>query len=111
MARKILQHKKLPHEKKISFEEIQDRIVLRMLNEAVWCLQEGILSQPMDGDIGAVFGLGFPPFRGGPFRMIDIVGAQNICNKLEKYATSCGKRFLPAPLLVDYARTKRKFYA
>ncbi len=57
------------------------RILIPMLNEAALCLQEGILSCARDGDIGAVFGLGFPPFTGGPFRYIDTVGAKTILNR------------------------------
>lgn len=64
-------------------EEIQRRLSLVMLNEAVRCLDEGIIGSARDGDIGAVFGIGFPPFRGGPFRHIDTVGAAEIVRQLD----------------------------
>ena len=92
-------------------EEVQFRIASRFINEAVWCLQDGILNSPLDGDIGAVFGLGFPPFRGGPFRFLDSFGAKNLLDKINRFREVCGEHFEPAPLLVDYAKdpTKR-FY-
>ncbi len=91
--------------------EIVERCVFMMLNEAVYCLQEGILFEPMHGDIGAIFGLGFPPFRGGPFRYIDREGARSIVARLETLADQYGPRFTPAPLLKEKAKKNQRFYS
>jgi 3-hydroxyacyl-CoA dehydrogenase/enoyl-CoA hydratase/3-hydroxybutyryl-CoA epimerase len=90
--------------------EIAQRCVLQMVNEAVYCLGEGILRSARDGDVGAVFGLGFPPFRGGPFRYIDAVGASEIVRRLSTYEKTHGVRFRPAPLLAEMARENRVFF-
>jgi 3-hydroxyacyl-CoA dehydrogenase/enoyl-CoA hydratase/3-hydroxybutyryl-CoA epimerase len=87
--------------KQFSPQEIQDRISLMMVNEAVYCLQEGILLSARDGDMGAVFGLGFPPFLGGPFRYIDYMGADKIVEKMELLQQKCGARFKPASMLAE----------
>jgi 3-hydroxyacyl-CoA dehydrogenase/enoyl-CoA hydratase/3-hydroxybutyryl-CoA epimerase len=91
--------------------EAQDRLVFAFLNEAVLCLQEGILRSPRDGDVGAIFGLGFPPFLGGPFRYLDHLGARFAVEMLEKLRARHGERFAPAPLLVDLAREGGRFHA
>lgn len=96
--------------KHINAETIQDRMSLMMLNEAVLCLEEGIVQSPRDGDIGAIFGLGFPPFSGGPFRYLDKVGVPFILEKFKKYGDT-GKRFTPASLLITYAKEGKKFYS
>ena len=88
----------------ISAKEIQQRTVLPMLNEAVRCLEEGVIRSPRDGDIGAVFGIGFPPFRGGPFRYIDSVGAAEVVRQLGELNDRFPGRFEPAELLVAMAR-------
>ncbi len=90
--------------------EIQERLSLVVLNEAVLCLQDGILQSPEDGDVGAVLGLGFPPFLGGPFRYIESLGEGNVVSLLEKYQHKHGARFQPATLLVDMAKNQKRFY-
>ncbi|MEP6766444.1 MAG: 3-hydroxyacyl-CoA dehydrogenase NAD-binding domain-containing protein, partial [Gemmatimonadaceae bacterium] len=69
--------------KEIDKVTMQHRAVLPMLNEAVRCLEEGVISSPRDGDIGAVFGFGFPPFLGGPFRYLDTLGASVVVRMLD----------------------------
>ena len=96
--------------KKVSRDEIQERVVLQMVNEAIRCLGEGILRSARDGDIGAIFGLGFPPFLGGPFRYADAIGAKSLLERLERWHDKLGDRFEPAPLLVEHARDGRRFH-
>ena len=91
-------------------DEIQRRCVLAMVNEAARCLQEGVLRAPRDGDVGAVFGIGFPPFRGGPFRYVDSLGTERIVRALEGLNADRAPRFAPAPLLIEMAREGRRFY-
>jgi 3-hydroxyacyl-CoA dehydrogenase/enoyl-CoA hydratase/3-hydroxybutyryl-CoA epimerase len=91
-------------------EEIQERLALGMINEAVLCLAEGIIRSPRDGDVGAIMGLGFPPFFGGPFRYVDSTGAGIVLDKLENLASRLSPRFVPAGLLRDVANHNRKFY-
>lgn len=92
-----------PDNTSVSAEDVAWRCTLQMVNEAALCFQEGILRSARDGDIGAIFGLGFPPFRGGPFRFVDSVGAKEIVRRLRHYEQTVGKRFSPAPLLVAMA--------
>ena len=99
-----------PRRVEVPQDEIQRRCVLAMVNEAVRCLQEGIVRSPRDGDVGAVFGIGFPPFRGGPFRYVDSLGAERIVRALEGLNADRAPRFVPAQLLIEMAREGRRFY-
>jgi 3-hydroxyacyl-CoA dehydrogenase/enoyl-CoA hydratase/3-hydroxybutyryl-CoA epimerase len=90
--------------------EIQTRTVLPMLNEAARCLAESVIRSPRDGDVGAVFGFGFPPFRGGPFRYMDTIGIAELVKKLEELNDRFPGRFEPAEILVSMARRGERFY-
>jgi 3-hydroxyacyl-CoA dehydrogenase / enoyl-CoA hydratase / 3-hydroxybutyryl-CoA epimerase len=94
----------------VPVEEIQRRCVLAMVNEAALCLEEGVLRSSRDGDVGAVFGLGFPPFRGGPFRYVDAQGAARVVDDLQQLNDRFPGRFAPATVLVQHARMQSRFY-
>jgi 3-hydroxyacyl-CoA dehydrogenase / enoyl-CoA hydratase / 3-hydroxybutyryl-CoA epimerase len=78
---------------------VAERCLLMMVNEAARCLGEGILRSADDGDVGAIFGLGFPAHLGGPFHLIQARGARTLVGQLEDLARSHGPRFEPAPYL------------
>lgn len=99
-----------PERGRVPREELVQRCVLAMVNEAARCLEESILRSARDGDVGAVFGIGFPPFRGGPFRYVDARGANTVVRDLEELAGRFPPRFEPAQLLVEMARRQQRFY-
>ncbi len=95
---------------KLDPKEIQHRVAMQMANEAAHCLHETVIDNPLDGDIGAIFGLGFPPFRGGPFRYMDSLGTEKVLEILSSLGAKHGQRFRPSQIIIDYAAQKRKFY-
>jgi 3-hydroxyacyl-CoA dehydrogenase / enoyl-CoA hydratase / 3-hydroxybutyryl-CoA epimerase len=96
---------------KMSAEDIARRCTLQMVNEAAHCFGEGVLRSARDGDIGAIFGLGFPPFLGGPFRYADSLGVRALVGMLREHEARYGRRFEPAPVLVEMAEKNLRFYA
>ncbi len=94
---------------KLNKEEIAKRCVAQMLNEAARCLEEGIVKNARDGDIGAIFGIGFPPFLGGPFTYMDTLGQANLCSDLASYA-QYNKAFEPAPSLLKMAEENSVYF-
>ena len=89
---------------------VRNRLSHIMLNEAAMATAEGVVRSPRDGDIGAIFGIGFPPFRGGPLRMIDALGADQVVRTLEGLAAAHGDRFLPCDALREMAEGGAKYY-
>jgi 3-hydroxyacyl-CoA dehydrogenase / enoyl-CoA hydratase / 3-hydroxybutyryl-CoA epimerase len=97
-------------QQKSSPATIEQRLVYIMLNEAAMAVDEGVVRSPRDGDIGAIFGIGYPPFRGGPLRYIDDLGPVNVVDTLRQLAHAFGDRFTPASSLVAMAENDRRFY-
>lgn len=108
---KVLAEKGIKGPSNLSVEDIQYRLISKFVNEAAFCLQDGIIRAPADGDIGAVFGIGFPPFMGGPFRMLDIQGVKPFVDRMNKYHNTYGPQFEPAQILKDYAAANKKFHS
>lgn len=94
----------------LSKEQIAERCMLLMLNEAAMCLDEGLIRSARDGDIGAIFGIGFPPFLGGPFRYMDTLGISHVVARMEHFQGQFGNRFAPADLLKKMAQENSTFY-
>jgi 3-hydroxyacyl-CoA dehydrogenase / enoyl-CoA hydratase / 3-hydroxybutyryl-CoA epimerase len=94
----------------IGARDIVERCVFAMLNEAARCLEEGIIASPRDGDVGAVYGIGFPPFRGGPFRYLDTLGIPTVIRALEVLDGRFSPRFRPAGILREMASSGARFY-
>jgi 3-hydroxyacyl-CoA dehydrogenase/enoyl-CoA hydratase/3-hydroxybutyryl-CoA epimerase len=93
----------------VSKKDVTERLTMAFINEAALCLQEGILRSARDGDIGAVFGLGYPPFRGGPFWTIDQMGAEVVLDRLEALEQRFGERFAPAQIIREAAAEGTEF--
>jgi 3-hydroxyacyl-CoA dehydrogenase/enoyl-CoA hydratase/3-hydroxybutyryl-CoA epimerase/enoyl-CoA isomerase len=93
----------------VSDDEIVERMMLPMLMESSRCLQEKIVDTPTEVDLGLVYGLGFPPYRGGIFAWADQVGISNIVQWSEKYL-SLGAAYLPSEQLINMKASQTKFY-
>ena len=88
-------------------EEIVERCMIPMVNEVARCLEDGIVASPAEADMSLIYGIGFPPFRGGACRYVDQMGAAKYVEMAGKYA-SLGKLYEPPKLLVDLASSGSK---
>jgi 3-hydroxyacyl-CoA dehydrogenase / enoyl-CoA hydratase / 3-hydroxybutyryl-CoA epimerase len=94
----------------IETEVVEQRLVYAMLNEAAMACADRVVRSPRDADIGAIFGIGFPAFRGGPLRMIDDLGSNRVVETLYQLQEHFGERFRPAPSLLDMAKAGGRYY-
>jgi 3-hydroxyacyl-CoA dehydrogenase/enoyl-CoA hydratase/carnithine racemase len=96
--------------KKLSSEEIVDRMLARAINEAAFMIEERICDRPQDMDLAMIYGTGFPPYRGGILRYADAWGIRNVYEHLLRLEQEQGVRFKPASLLKEMAESGRTFY-
>ncbi|HBT15167.1 MAG TPA: fatty acid oxidation complex subunit alpha FadJ [Erwinia persicina] len=101
---------KLSEKHHLSAQNIAQRCVMMLLNEAARTLDEQVISCARDGDVGAVFGIGFPPFLGGPFRYMDQLGLREVVKNLELLTQRHGPRFTPCERLIKMAEADETFY-
>ncbi len=99
-----------PANQQPSAREVQARMLYPQLVDAAKCIEEGVLTSPIDGDLGGILGVGFPPYTGGPFSMMDATGIADVVKEMERLAVAYGDQFKPPQLLRDMARNDQTFY-
>jgi 3-hydroxyacyl-CoA dehydrogenase/enoyl-CoA hydratase/3-hydroxybutyryl-CoA epimerase len=100
-----------PEKSPLPAEVMQARLLLPMINEAAFCLEDGVVRNPDKLDLAMIFGTGFPPFRGGLLRYADSLGLDRVFSRLDDLAERLGPRFAPAESIRDLANARRGFFA
>ncbi len=90
-------------------QEVEDRCLLTMVNEAARCIEEQVIEKPQLLDLAMLMGTGFPPAKGGPLHYADARGIPAVVDALKRLRDTHGARFEPSPLLVEMAKTNRRF--
>ncbi|MDW6003497.1 fatty acid oxidation complex subunit alpha FadJ [Vibrio mangrovi] len=104
----IYRQLKIRENAQLSHQDIALRCILPLLNEAAMCLEQSVIRNARDGDIGAIFGIGFPPFLGGPFRYMDQMGLQQIVDQMQALS---GDLCQPCPALLARLENNQTFYS
>lgn len=91
-------------------ENLRNRLVFLMINEAARCLEEKVVGTPEDADFGMMMGTGFAPFRGGPLRFADHFGLKKLVAEMDGLHAKAGDKFIPCDLLRQHAQNGTKFY-
>jgi 3-hydroxyacyl-CoA dehydrogenase/enoyl-CoA hydratase/3-hydroxybutyryl-CoA epimerase/enoyl-CoA isomerase len=97
-------------EKSVEADEIIARLMIPMVNEVVRCLEEGVVASAAEADMGLIYGLGFPPFRGGPIRYLETIGIANFVAMADKYA-HLGEIYQVTDKLREMAKSGASFFA
>ena len=97
------------HQRVFTDTEIVERMMLALCLETVRCLEDAIVSNPIEADMGLILGLGFPTFRGGALRYIESVGLPEFCALADRYA-ALGPLYRPTEQLRAMAAAGKKFY-
>jgi 3-hydroxyacyl-CoA dehydrogenase/enoyl-CoA hydratase/3-hydroxybutyryl-CoA epimerase len=92
-------------------DEIIERLILVQSVETARCLEEKVLRAPIDADVGAILGWGYPPFRGGPVGWLHTLGLPAAVAALDRLAAKHGSRFAAPTILRDMAASGERFYA
>ena len=92
-----------------SVDDLVNRLVFLMVNEAARCLEEKVVASPEDADYGMILGTGFAPFRGGPLRFADHFGLKKMVDEMSRLAQNDPK-FAPGEVLKRHAQNETKFY-
>jgi 3-hydroxyacyl-CoA dehydrogenase/enoyl-CoA hydratase/3-hydroxybutyryl-CoA epimerase len=99
-----------PASRQPDVEIVKQRLLYIQALEAARCLEEGVLTEPADGDLGSVLGIGYPPWTGGVLSFIDTVGIATFVAGCERLAAAAGLRFAPSPWLRARAGQGTSFY-
>jgi len=90
-------------------EEIIARLMIPLVNEVVRCLEEGVVASAAEADMGLIYGLGFPPFRGGPIRYLETLGLDNFIAMADKYA-HLGEIYQVTDGMREMAKTGKSYF-
>ncbi|MBA3652227.1 MAG: enoyl-CoA hydratase/isomerase family protein [Chthoniobacterales bacterium] len=105
-----LEEWRLPSGENFAAENIANRLIFLMVNEATRCLEEKVVATPEDADFGMMMGTGFAPFRGGPLRFADHFGLKELVAEMDGIHSRAGEKFVPCDLLRQHAQEGTTFY-
>jgi len=97
-------------EKQPDVEEVKKRLIYIQSVEAVRCMEEGVITEKRDVDVGSIMGWGFPPFRGGVLSLVDAIGINEFVADCDRLAQAHGSRFNPPKMLREMLARGEGFY-